>query len=199
MKTDRSTRKGDIPETDAPAKGRFRIRESKANPKTRASAIDGDGKVVETVPVADVPAVETDTTARAAAAPGGDQPAGEASTATPKASKPARVLPTVAEALSTAKAANPGRYANVIEVTELTKDGEPKRVVIKCSDPQTKHDAGGQVVSVCETTREIAVQDLFQVQCCAACAERKVRIARRDRAKRKNKALRAAIKAAKQA
>jgi hypothetical protein len=85
-------------------------------------------------------------------------------------------------------------YATVIGVTEQTKDGSAKRVLIECGDPQTKQE-GGQDVSVCEKTREIAVQDLFQVRCCAACADRLVRKARRNRAKARNKQARALLKA----
>ncbi len=121
---------------------------------------------------------------------------------TPAAAKPEKapkVLPTLEQAHATATAANPDRYASVVRVVELTKDGEPKRVVIACRDPQSKQGPDGQPISVCEGEREIAVQDLFQVECCAACADRKVRIARRNRAKRKNRALREAIKAAKAA
>lgn len=123
---------------------------------------------------------------------------GSPAAAPAKATKP---IPTPDEALTLAKASTePGiaqRYAKVIRVTEQTKDGSPKRVVIQCQDPQTKFE-GTTPVSVCQGEREIAVQDLFQVECCAACADRKVRKARRDRAKRKNKAMRQAMKAAKQ-
>jgi hypothetical protein len=115
---------------------------------------------------------------------------------TPAPAKTAKPTPTLDEALATARKENPNRYAHVVAVTELTKDGDPKRVIIECSDPQTKQ-VGGQDVSVCEKTREIAVQDLFQVYRCAACADRAVRKARRNRAKAKTKALKQQIRLAK--
>jgi hypothetical protein len=104
--------------------------------------------------------------------------------------KTAKVLPTLTEALETARKENPIRYEHVTAVASLTKDGKPARVVILCADPQTKQGADGKAISVCEGTREIAVQDLFQVRCCAACADRKVRKARRERTKARNKAAR---------
>lgn len=112
-------------------------------------------------------------------------------TETPVApAKPAKPMPTLAEALAVAKAADAHRYRHVESVTELTVRGTPARVVIRCEDPQSR-----QGVSVCQGTREIATQDLFQVTCCAACADRKVRIARRERTKRRNKEARALLKA----
>ncbi len=114
-----------------------------------------------------------------------------------KPAKVAKPMPTLDEALAKATSENPGRYRTVLAVTELTKDGDPKRVIVRCTDPQTKQ-VNGQDVSVCAGEREIAVQDLFQVVCCAPCADRKVRKARRNRTKVKNKALKAALKAAKE-
>lgn len=119
--------------------------------------------------------------------------------ATPQADremgKVAKVLPTPTEALATAKQDNPSRYEHVLRVTEQSKDGSPKRVVIACSDKQYKQAPDGTLVSGCEGEREIATQDLFQVTSCAWCADRKVRKARRNRAKSRDKALRAQAKA----
>lgn len=111
--------------------------------------------------------------------------------------KKEKVMPTLEEALLTAvKADTQGRFKNVVRVTELTNAGEPKRVVIKCDDPQTKM-VGTEAVSVCVGEREIAIQDLFQVHRCEPCADRVVRRARRYRQKRKNKSLREMARAMK--
>jgi hypothetical protein len=128
--------------------------------------------------------------APAAAAP--ETPAAAAPAAAP-APKP---IPSPEDALAAARAADPARWSLVLRVTEQTPKGAPKRVVIRCSDPQTKQDPDGVRRSVCEGEREIATQDLFQVRCCAPCADRLVRRARRDRAKRRDKSLRAAARAA---
>lgn len=141
--------------------------------------------------IAAIAAAPTDDEAKQDVAPSAGVPAPA------KPAKAERVLPTLDEALATAKQENPTRYARVVRVTELTKDGSPKRVVIECADPQTKQAAPGVDESVCEGTREIAVQDLFQVECCAACADRKVRKARRNRAKARDKAARATVRALK--
>lgn len=109
----------------------------------------------------------------------------------------AKPVPTPSESLLAARAANPTRYALVESVVEQGQDGAPKRVVIRCADPQTKQGADGQPMSVCTGTREIAVQDLFQVTACAACADRKVRKARRQRAKRRMSSLKAMLAASK--
>lgn len=116
---------------------------------------------------------------------------------TPKPEKAPKVLPSLEECLDAARAAAPDRYRLVQRVVAQTKDGTPARIEIRCSEPQTKQGLDGGRESVCVGLREIAVQDLFQVRCCAPCADRLVRIARRDRAKRKDKALRAAARAAK--
>lgn len=138
------------------------------------------------------------TTAPASGSPeqGEEQvPAQEATTAPAKAPKEPKVLPTPAEALAAAKLDNPARFAHVLSVVEQTKDGSPKRVVVECTDKQTKTAPDGSLVSGCTGTREIAVQDLFQVRCCAWCADRLVRKARRNRAKSRDKALRAQARA----
>lgn len=107
--------------------------------------------------------------------------------------KVAKVLPTPDEALAAARVKNPGRFAHVVRVTEQTVKGEPKRVVIACQKPETKM-VGVEAVSVCDRFREIAVQDLFQVTQCASCADRSVRKARRNRAKARDKAIRAQLR-----
>jgi hypothetical protein len=112
----------------------------------------------------------------------------------PQQTKKVKVLPTLDEALDIARKENPHRFAHVERVTELTNDGSPKRVVIRCTDPQTKME-GGKEVSVCEGTREIAIQDLFQVYRCTACADRVVRKARRLRSKARVKRAKQLLKA----
>ena len=116
---------------------------------------------------------------------------------TPKAKAEPKPLPTLDEALVTAKAdpKTSERFAHVLRVTEQTKDGRPARVVVPCRNPQTKQGPDGERISVCEGEREIATQDLFQVVCCAACAERLVRIARRQRTKARIRSLREMAKA----
>jgi hypothetical protein len=81
------------------------------------------------------------------------------------------------------------RYPHIVRVAARGESG-PTRVVILCADPQSR-----QGVSVCEGEREIAVQDVFQVRRCAACAERAVRIGRREKAKARAKADKAALRA----
>lgn len=110
----------------------------------------------------------------------------------PVAAPAPKAVPTLAEALASARAEAPDRYRHVTEVTELGSRGQPVRVRIRCEDPQTKLGE-----SVCEGTRVIATQDLFQVRCCAACAERKTRIARRERTKCRDKEARALLAASK--
>lgn len=110
------------------------------------------------------------------------------------AAAPAAPKPIHQQTLDEARAANPTRYANVERIVAWGAKGQPVRVVVRCAEPQTRLG-----VSVCEGTREIASQDLFQVRCCAACADRLVRRARRDRAKRREKTLRAEVVALKAA
>lgn len=127
----------------------------------------------------------------------------EASTAAPATpAKPAKPQETPDQMLERLKngAETPAnireRYSIVEEILEVGKNG-PTRVRIRCSDPQTKQEGTGEdakQVSVCEGTREIAVQDLFQVRRCKACQDRVIRKNRRETQKAKNKALRAAAK-----
>lgn len=116
----------------------------------------------------------------------------------PSQQKKVKVMPTFDEALAKAKQENPHRFKNVVRVVELTNDGEPKRVVIQCSDPQFKTEGSGESakqVSVCAGEREIAIQDLFQVYRCQPCADRAVRIARRQAAKKRVKKAKALLRA----
>lgn len=85
------------------------------------------------------------------------------------------------------------RYPNVVAI-ETTGANGPTRVTIECDDPQTRV---GATETMCEGTRGIAVQDLFQVHRCEACQGYVVRRARRAKAEARDKALRAAAKAAK--
>lgn len=118
-------------------------------------------------------------------------PAPEAKTEqAPKAAKP---IPTPAEALAAARAADPARWELVEAVTEQTPKGEPKRVRIRCSDPQTR-----QGESVCRGHREIATQDLFQVRRCEACQDRVLKRARRERTKARLRKAKALLRASEQ-
>lgn len=99
--------------------------------------------------------------------------------------------------LAKAQAEHPERWAKVVSVVEVGSRYQPVRVVVRCAEPMHKQGPDGSPVSVCEGTREIATQDLFQVRQCAACAERKVRIARRAKAKARDKAGRALLAATK--
>ena len=72
-------------------------------------------------------------------------------------------------------------WDRVIEVAEYGKRGQPTRVVIKCDDEQV--DGSGN--SVCEDHREIAIQDLFQVQRCYSCQKRRLQIYRNELARKR--------------
>lgn len=75
-------------------------------------------------------------------------------------------------------------WNKVAEITEYGTSGRPTRVLINCQDPQVN----GKGESVCEHTRYIAVQDLFQVNRCHACQKRAVAIYRNQLAKAKRAA-----------
>ena len=87
-------------------------------------------------------------------------------------------LPSPEQALVTASALQPERYARVIAVVAQTASGTPARVIVECD---------------CGQTREVAVQDLFQVRRCIPCQDRAVREARKGRAKRRTASLRSRI------
>lgn len=70
------------------------------------------------------------------------------------------------------------QYPHIVRVTATGGRGQPTRVEIRCLEPMQR-----QGVSVCEGTREIATQDLFQVRQCRACRARADRIAARAKAK----------------
>lgn len=76
--------------------------------------------------------------------------------------------------------------ARVISVTESTPSGNPSRVVVKCADPQTNSNDE----SVCAKTREVAIQDVFQVVRCLPCQKRSVQIYRNRLARNRRKELR---------
>lgn len=80
--------------------------------------------------------------------------------------------------------------AKILQVTEISTRGTPARVVIECLDPQVD----GQGNSVCEGTREIAIQDHFQVTRCVPCQARRVQLYRNDRARARRSAKKAAKK-----
>lgn len=81
------------------------------------------------------------------------------------------------------KQTGPNYWNRVIEPTDWNEDGEATRVLIKCTDPQV--DGDGE--SVCTETREIAVQDLFQVYRCESCQDRAVQIYRNRRARERRR------------
>jgi hypothetical protein len=161
------------------------------------------GQAVATTTEANVEATTEQETQTVTSADVGEMPAGVVdgvvalATALATPAKKVKVLPTLDEALAKAREAKPALYLNVIRVIQLTKDGEPKRVIIKCQDPQTKKE-GDKEVSVCAVEREIAVQDLFQVTRCLPCADRVVRKQRRARQKSRMKRLKQADRARKQ-
>lgn len=76
--------------------------------------------------------------------------------------------------------------SRVVEVTDVTSGGNPARVVVKCIDPQTN----GTGESVCADTREVAVQDMFQVVRCVPCQKRSVQIYRNRLARARRSELR---------
>lgn len=77
-------------------------------------------------------------------------------------------------------------WNKVIEVTEATEKGRPARVTIECQDPQV--DGNGE--SVCVKTRNIAIQDLFQVERCESCQARTVQLYRNRLARERRARLR---------
>ena len=76
-------------------------------------------------------------------------------------------------------------YERIKEVIEATPNGRPARVVIVCADPQMN----GSGDSVCEKTREIAIQDLHQVQRCVPCQKRSVQTYRNRLAQKRRQEL----------
>lgn len=76
--------------------------------------------------------------------------------------------------------------SRIIDVTEVTAKGNPARVIVKCADPQTN----GAGDSVCDKTREVAIQDVFQVLRCVPCQKRTVQIYRNGLARARRKELR---------
>lgn len=75
-------------------------------------------------------------------------------------------------------------WENVVRVVEAGPSGLPVRVVIRCTDPQTKKDG----TKVCVKEREIAAQDVFQVYRCEPCQARSTVLARNAKAKAKRAA-----------
>lgn len=98
-------------------------------------------------------------------------------------------LLTEAEALAAAKAAFGD---HIVAVTQTGVKGQATRVKIKCTD---KQEVRG--VSICDGTREIAIQDAFQVKRCASCQARIERKKRQAKRSLKQKAERAAARDAK--
>lgn len=76
-------------------------------------------------------------------------------------------------------------YERIQSVLEATGSGRPARVVVTCSDPQEN----GNGKSVCEKTREIAIQDLFQVVRCIPCQKRSVQLYRNRLARKRREEL----------
>lgn len=86
---------------------------------------------------------------------------------------PDELLAQAKKALKEMKAGDE-RYSNAVEVTEASPNGRPVRVTVKCQDPQV--DSEG--TSVCSKTREVAIQDVFQVKRCDSCQSRYTQIYR---------------------
>lgn len=80
----------------------------------------------------------------------------------------------------------PDYWNKVVDVSEVNEDGKPLRVIVACQDPHEDKDGN----EVCVETREIAVQDLFQVERCEPCQDeytRKYRAKKaRERRQKKN-------------
>ncbi len=97
-----------------------------------------------------------------------------------KAAKPEAPKRTTAQLLTDAQAYVKARakelpvYKSIEEIIEATPNGRPARVVINCADPQVN----GADESVCDGSREIAIQDLHQVRRCVPCQKRSVQIYR---------------------
>ncbi len=130
------------------------------------------------------------TTTKAAKAPKGSRKpkaTDPAPVAVPQAAQKKAEPMTMEQALSAAKTAF---GAHIIGVTDTGVKGQATRVKIKCTDPQQV-----QGVSVCEGTREIAIQDAFQVVRCRACQARVERKKRQQKRSLKLKQRRAAAKA----
>ncbi len=94
----------------------------------------------------------------------------------PKAEKP---LVSVEDQLKALKKSNPEMWGKVERVTEASDKNRPLRVLIKCTDPQTDREGN----KLCGGTREIAVQDLFQVHRCQPCQKRYLQVYRNKAAK----------------
>lgn len=111
----------------------------------------------------------------------------EAAPAVPQAANSVKAEPmSLEQALKTAQTQF-GKH--ILEVTQQGVKGNATRVKIKCTDPQQV-----QGVSVCNLTREIAIQDAFQVKRCTACQARIERKKRQAKRSEKAKARRAAAK-----
>ncbi len=76
------------------------------------------------------------------------------------------------------QALEPDKWGKVVRIVEASPEGKPYRVVIACQDVQDEE--------ICEGEREIATQDLFQVERCVPCQRRAMN--RRRAQKRKAKA-----------
>jgi hypothetical protein len=85
---------------------------------------------------------------------------------------------TEVKTLEQRQAQQPDRWAKVLRIVDASPTGKPYRVVIACQDVQDEE--------ICEGEREIATQDLFQVDRCVPCQRRAVN--RRRAANRKAKA-----------
>jgi hypothetical protein len=77
------------------------------------------------------------------------------------------------------------RYPSILSFAAYGPGG-PTRVEIACDDPQVR-----QGTPICEGTREIAVQDLFQVHRCEACQAYVTRKTRRAKQAARDADLRA--------
>jgi hypothetical protein len=111
--------------------------------------------------------------------------------------KEPKPIPTAEQALQKQKGLNPKRWNKVNRVVSQGPDGNITRVVIQCQNPQKIGE-----VDICKGEREIAVQDVFQVNNCEPCQRRLTAINRNNRTKGKRAEARAEadkLNAAKQA
>lgn len=77
------------------------------------------------------------------------------------------------------KKENPEDWGKVREPREWNEKGVATRVLIECQNPQVNSKGD----SICDETREIAVQDLFQVTRCVPCQNRYTQLYRNERAR----------------
>lgn len=90
------------------------------------------------------------------------------------------------QALKTVKGEKKAGYDRIVGVVEASPEGRPLVVTVKCIDPQVDGDGN----SVCAKTRDVKIQDVFQVTRCEPCQARYVQIYRNRLARERRAELR---------